>query len=280
MRRFSDSIKIQRYISSLKKQGKVVGFVPTMGALHEGHLSLLRKARQQSDVVVLSIFVNPKQFAPNEDLEKYPRNLEHDIELAEHEGTDIVFCPSGATIYPEGYSTYVTEDYLTRYWCGASRPDHFRGVTTIVLKLFNIVLPDTAFFGQKDIQQALVIRKMVTDLNLPVNICICPIVREPDGLALSSRNVYLNAQERKDALVLRKSLEFAQQAFSQGERRSDVIQAGMRKIILSAKSASIDYIGCADKTTLAPKDILDHGDIVLLAVYIGSTRLIDNCVLS
>lgn len=279
MRTFTDPKKLQKYLSDLKHQGKSIGFVPTMGYLHDGHLSLVRDARKSTDIVVVSIFVNPMQFSPSEDLAKYPHDFKRDKKLLIDAKTDVIFYPSRESMYPEGYSTFVIEDSLSRFWCGASRPGHFKGVTTIVLKLFNIVMPDKAFFGQKDIQQALILQKMVADLNLPVSIKIRPIIRETDGLAMSSRNVYLNPSERQQALILKTALDYACSEFLKGVTSAQALHAGMKRLISSASSVRIDYIGCADQYTLEPKETLHSGDRILLAVYIGSTRLIDNCQL-
>ncbi len=276
---FNDPLKIQQHIIGLKKQGKTIALVPTMGYLHKGHLSLLKEAGKSADIVVLSIFVNPKQFGPKEDLNKYPRDYEHDKQLAQSLNTDIIFYPSEENMYPSGYSTYVTEETLSLNWCGKKRQGHFRGVTTVVLKLFNIIQPDTAFFGAKDIQQALVIKKMADDLNIPVKIQVCPIIREDDGVAMSSRNTYLSPQERIDTRLLKKSLDHATELFLSGFRDSALILDEMKDIILSAKSTEIDYIACVDQSTLEQKDNLSHGDRILLAVYVGKTRLIDNCQL-
>ncbi|RJP60874.1 MAG: pantoate--beta-alanine ligase [Candidatus Auribacter fodinae] len=274
---FTNPLELQQHVQVLKKQGTSIGFVPTMGYLHDGHISLLKAARQDNDFVILSIYVNPLQFAPTEDLAAYPRDFDRDSQLAEEAGVDLIFYPSNETLYPEGYSTYVTEEEISARWCGASRKTHFRGVTTIVLKLFNCTLPDRAYFGAKDIQQALIIRKMVSDLHIPTDIVTCPIVREDDGLAMSSRNVYLSPSERAEALVLKKALDHAQQQFSKGIKSSKILAETMTDIIKSAASARIDYIACADGSTLEPKQELSAGDRILLAVFIGKTRLIDNC---
>jgi len=276
---FNDPISVQKYVSDIKKQGKSIGFVPTMGYLHEGHLSLLRAAKTGSDTVALSIFVNPKQFGPTEDLHKYPRDFERDAQLAESVNTDIIFYPTEENMYPPGYSTYVTEESISSNWCGLKRPGHFKGVTTVVVKLLNIIQPDTAYFGAKDIQQALIIKKIVADLNIPVKIEICPIVREEDGLAMSSRNVYLDKNERFDAKLINKSLSHAIDLFMSGFTNSELITEEIKRIILTAKSIEIDYIACVDKDTLEAKDTLTHGDRILIAVYAGKTRLIDNCQL-
>jgi pantoate--beta-alanine ligase len=259
-----------------RAQMKIIGFVPTMGYLHQGHLSLIRRARQSSDIVVISIFVNPTQFGPQEDLALYPRDLKRDEELAEQEGVDYIFYPDVSEMYPEGYKTYVLVEELSKKMSGASRPGHFRGVTTIVLKLFNIIQPHYAYFGQKDAQQAIIIRRMVEDLNLDVKIEVAPIVREADGLAMSSRNSYLNAKERKAALVLHHALNLAQKLIKQGERNSAAIISQMEKLISQESLASIDYISIVDNRDLQELALINKEALIALAVYIGKTRLIDN----
>ncbi len=261
---------------SAKGAGKTIGFVPTMGYLHEGHLSLIRAARAASDVVVVSIFVNPAQFGPGEDFARYPRNLERDEFLAEEAGADIIFHPSVTDMYPEGFSTFVEETVLSKHLCGLSRPTHFRGVTTVVLKLFNIVFPDVAYFGQKDAQQALIIKRMVQDLNLPVRIKVRPIVREPDGLAMSSRNEYLSPEQRKQATVLHRSLMEARRLVDSGEREAYKIKERIREIIQEAREARIDSINVVNRDTLEDIEKLRGNILIALAVFIGRTRLIDN----
>ena len=263
-----------------KRGGKPIGFVPTMGALHEGHLSLVRAAKSQCDVVAVSIFVNPTQFGPNEDISRYPRPFERDRELLENEGVDLLFAPSVAEMYPAGAVTYVTVEGLSDKLCGKSRPGHFRGVTTVVSKLFHIVEPDRAFFGQKDAAQAAIIRRMVRDLNLPVEIVVCPIVREPDGLAMSSRNAYLDAQQRKSALVLSRSLERTRKAFADGERNSAKLAAAGRQMFATEPTVRLDYFEIVDPVTLEPIDRVDHSALVAVAAFVGTTRLIDNLVLT
>ena len=248
---------MQRLASGLKKEGARIGFVPTMGALHKGHLSLIREGRKKADILIVSIFVNPAQFGPNEDYKKYPRPFNRDKKLAEKLGVDILFCPKPGKMYPNGYSTYTVEEKLSRVMCGRSRPGHFKGVTTVVLKLFNIVQSDIAFFGQKDYQQALIIKRMVTDLNLPVKINILPIVRDQNGLALSSRNKYLSKKEYQKALLLYKMLK---------ERK-----------IIRDKAIRMDYFVIADKETLKPvKKIKKGKTLIAVAAWVGKTRLIDN----
>ncbi|MCD6460946.1 pantoate--beta-alanine ligase [bacterium] len=279
MQTIADPNRLQKLILDEKQKNKIIGFVPTMGYLHKGHLQLLRTARSQCDILVLSIFVNPTQFGKNEDLGRYPKNIDADMELAEREKVDIVFFPSTKTMYPDNFSTYVEEKSISKLWCGAKRPGHFKGVATVVLKLFNIVQPDIAVFGEKDYQQSLIIRKMVKDFNMPIEILTCPIVRENDGLALSSRNTYLSPEERSCALLLKKALDYACDRFYKGVREADLIKSGMENILLNGNCARIDYIACVNNDTLEPKKILDSADRILLAVYIGKTRLIDNCQL-
>lgn len=250
-----------------------------MGYLHEGHLSLVRAARREDAHVAVSIFVNPTQFAPDEDLARYPRDEVRDLSLLEREGVDIVFAPSVEEMYPHGFSTYVTVEGLTARLEGASRPTHFRGVTTVVLKLLDIVQPHHAYFGRKDAQQLAVIRRMVLDLNVPVEIVGVPIVREPDGLALSSRNVYLTPEQRRAALVLSRSLRLAEELYAAGERDADAVRRAMQELIATEPLASVDYVSIADAETLDELVRLDHPALVSLAVRFGATRLIDNTTL-
>lgn len=271
--------ELREIVRTAKINGKTIGFVPTMGFLHEGHLALMQRAKQETDVVITSVFVNPTQFGPNEDLDAYPRNPERDRELMTGIGVDVAFFPETATLYPEGYSTFVeVGGSLTQGLCGAARPGHFRGVCTIVSKLFNLVQPDKAYFGQKDAQQVAVIRRMVRDLNIPVEIVPCPIIREADGLALSSRNTYLSDQERQDALVLSRSLKAAELAITKGERNSAAVEALIRAMISQVPSAVIDYVEIVDADTLAPVRTIESTVLIALAVKIGKPRLIDNCV--
>ena len=256
-----------------------VGFVPTMGYLHKGHLSLVRGARAENPSVVASIFVNPTQFGPREDLDKYPRDIERDLALLQKEKTDLVFMPSAAEIYPPHFDSWVEVNGVTERLEGASRPGHFKGVTTVVAKLFNIVRPTRAYFGQKDAQQAAVIRKMVSDLNMDLEIVILPTVRERDGLAMSSRNIYLNPEERRAAVVLHRALTLAQQLFSQGERDGEVIRQQMISLIEKEPLADTEYVSVADAETLAELGRINPPALVSLAVKIGKTRLIDNYVL-
>ncbi|MGB4704108.1 MAG: pantoate--beta-alanine ligase [Candidatus Saccharicenans sp.] len=268
--------ELKERVRSWKKEGRRIGFVPTMGYLHEGHLSLVRESKKRSDVTVVSIFVNPKQFGPAEDYQIYPRDLERDRRLLEKEGVDLIFYPSVEQMYPEGYRTYVEVEGLQDKLCGRSRPGHFRGVCTVVLKLFNLVEPDEAYFGWKDAQQVIIIKKMVEDLNLPVKIVPLPLVRDHDGLALSSRNTYLNPQERQAALVLKKSLDLAEQLIKSGEREAGAIRQKMVELILSEPLARIDYVEIVDLKNLEPLEKIEGEVLVALAVYIGRTRLIDN----
>jgi len=256
-----------------------VGFVPTMGYLHEGHMSLVRKAKSENKTVVVSIYVNPTQFGPKEDLSKYPRDMKRDLAMLEKEGTDIVFFPSDKEIYPAGYDTWVIVENLTKPLEGDSRPTHFRGVTTIVNKLFNIVQPSNAYFGQKDAQQALVITKMAKDLNMNLNVIICPTLREPDGLAMSSRNVYLTPEQRKGAPVLYKSLTLAKDLYTKGERDSVKILKQMTSLIQKEPLANIDYISINDTDSLAELKTIGKSALVSMAVKFGNTRLIDNLIL-
>ncbi|WP_029521219.1 pantoate--beta-alanine ligase [Persephonella sp. IF05-L8] len=269
--------KMKQIVKNLKKEGKSIGFVPTMGYLHEGHISLMRCSKKDNDITVVSIFVNPIQFGVNEDLDRYPRDLERDLEICKKEGVDYVFHPSVEEMYPEDFSTYVIVEGLTEGLCGAYRPGHFKGVTTVVNKLFNIVQPDRAYFGEKDYQQLKVIQKMVKDLNMNVQVIGCPIVREPDGLAMSSRNKYLSPEERKAALSLSKALFKAKEMFKSGETDINKIRKEMEKIILSHPEVKeIQYIEFIDAETLKPKERLEKGSIIALAVFVGNTRLIDN----
>ncbi|HMH05077.1 MAG TPA: pantoate--beta-alanine ligase [Terriglobales bacterium] len=262
-----------------RTSGKRLGLVPTMGALHEGHLSLVRAARAQCDQVVVSLFVNPLQFGPGEDLAKYPRDFDRDRELLEKEGVDLLFAPGVEEMYPAGAVTYVTVEDLGGKLCGGSRPGHFRGVTTVVAKLFHIVGPDLACFGQKDAAQVAIIRRMVRDLNIPVLIVACPIVREPDGLAMSSRNAYLDFQQRESAMVLYHSLMEVQKRFDQGERKaSRLIEAG-NQAFAAEPAVRLDYLEIVDPETLDPVDDVSREALVAVAAFVGKARLIDNIVL-
>ena len=259
--------------------GRRIGLVPTMGALHQGHLSLVRAAKSSCDLVVVSSFVNPTQFGPNEDLAKYPRSFEQDRGLLEREGVDLLFAPSVEEMYPGGAVTWVTVEDLSGKLDGRSRPTHFRGVTTVVAKLFHIVEPDLAFFGQKDAAQVAIIRRMVRDLNLPLEIAVCPIVREPDGLAMSSRNAYLDPQQRKQALVLHRSLMRVQQLADAGERSAVKLTAAGREEFAAESSVRLDYFEIVDPATLDPVENVSQSALVAVAAFVGPTRLIDNILL-
>lgn len=269
---------MQQAIRSERVAGKVIGLVPTMGALHEGHLSLVEKAVDVSDFVAVSIFVNPTQFGPNEDLARYPRDLEGDMAKLAEVGADVVFAPAVGDMYPDGSTTWVEVEGADRHLCGPFRPGHFRGVTTIVAKLFNVCLPDKAVFGLKDAQQFLIIRRMIADLNYAIELIGCPTVRERDGLAMSSRNVYLSARERKQAPVLSQAVAAAGKLIEEGERDSARIERAMRAIVSSAPDAELQYAEVVDAATITPSLQLSPGREVVaaLAVYFGTTRLIDN----
>ena len=271
--------RMSTLVKMYKKEGRSISLVPTMGYLHEGHLSLVRAARKHTDVVVMSIFVNPIQFGPKEDLEKYPRDLKRDEELATAAGADIIFSPAVKDMYPAGYSTYVNVEGLTGVLCGASRAGHFRGVATVVNKLFEIVRPDIAYFGQKDAQQAVVIKRMADDLNMAIEIRVMPVVREPDGLAMSSRNIYLSADERKDALVLYGSLKKAEDLILSGERDAGKIMRLTRELINTVASAKIDYVSIVDASDLKEVATIAGDVLIAVAVFIGKTRLIDNIIM-
>ena len=258
---------------------KRLGFVPTMGALHAGHISLVRAARAANDLVAASIFVNPTQFGPTEDLAKYPRSFERDCELLENENVDLVFAPSVEEMYPAGAVTWVNVEKLSEKLDGGSRPGHFRGVTTVVAKLFHVVEPSSAFFGQKDAAQVAIIRRMVKDLDMPVEIVVCPIVREPDGLALSSRNAYLTLEQRREALVLHRSLDRVKKLAEQGEKSSSVLIKAGQEEISAETGVRLDYFALVDPDNLEPVDDVSGGGLVAVAAYVGSTRLIDNILI-
>lgn len=262
----------------LKREGKSIGFVPTMGALHEGHLSLARTAKKHTDVVVMSIFVNPIQFGPGEDFDRYPRDFKRDETLAMQAGVDILFYPSAKEMYQDGFATYVTVEGLTDTLCSASRPGHFRGVTTVVMKLFGIVKPTVAYFGQKDAQQAVIIKRMAEDLNTDIEIKVLPIVRDVDGLALSSRNIYLSESHRRDAAILHRSLEKALSAIDSGERNPARVVAMIKKTIEAVPSVKIEYVSVVDAKDLKPVDLIKGEVLVALAALVGKTRLIDNMI--
>lgn len=274
--------EIRNSVKQFKEERKIISFVPTMGYLHEGHLSLVRYAKKNSDVCVVSIFVNPTQFGPNEDFSRYPRDEKRDLDLLEKENCDLVFIPSAEEMYGSDYQTFVKVKKYSDILEGEFRPTHFEGVTTVVLKLFNIVQPDFAVFGQKDAQQAFIIQKMVNDLNIPIRIDVLPIVRESDGLAMSSRNVYLNEDERKQALSLFQGIQLAEKLFKDGERNTKRIIQEVKKIINQYPLAKIDYVEIVDRNTFLKVDDLKKGNsyYLLLAVRVGNTRLIDNTILS
>ena len=264
----------------LRAKGLCIGLVPTMGALHEGHLSLMRRCRAESDVAAWSLFVNPTQFGPHEDLAAYPRDPEGDMAVAIGTGMDLCFAPEAAAMYPPGYRTSVDVAALSEPLCGASRPGHFRGVATVVSKLFHVVQPHVAYFGQKDYQQSLIIRRMVRDLDLGIEIVVLPTVREADGLALSSRNAYLSPSERKAAAVLPAALRWAEGEFARGGRRAGLLADGMRRLIAAEPAVAIDYVEVRDAEELTPLEIIDRPAVAALAVRIGPTRLIDNTLLA
>ncbi len=300
MRKFESIAELREALRGVREQGRRVGFVPTMGALHEGHLSLVRRARAECGCVVVSIFVNPTQFAPGEDYERYPRPIEADLESCRKEGVDLVFCPTAAAMYPPGSATTVAVRGMTETLCGPHRPGHFDGVTTVVAKLFNVVQPDAAYFGQKDAQQAVVIRRMTRDLCWPIEIVVCPTVREADGLAMSSRNAYLDAAQRKQAAALYRALTWARERIEGGrssprrhgdtekkegvesrrggQRDAAELVRGIRERITSAGPCMIDYVEIVDADELTPKERVEGRCLIALAVRIGPARLIDNVV--
>lgn len=270
---------VRNMVKAARSKGKIIGFVPTMGALHIGHISLIEAAAKKCDFVVVSIFVNPTQFGPGEDFEKYPRPLKADLEICRKAGVNVVFAPSPQQMYPGENLTWVNVEKLTEQLCGRFRPGHFSGVTTVCAKLFNIIAPDIAFFGQKDAQQAIVIKRMVTDLNMPLEIVVCPTVRQADGLAVSSRNQYLTRQQKKNAPLIYKSLQRCQKLIADGVADSKTIINQMRKILQQAPSIKIEYISIVDAWTLQELEKIDGRVLVAVAVKIGSTRLIDNILL-
>ncbi len=271
---------IKEYVTRARREGKLIGFVPTMGWLHGGHLSLLRSAREECDVVIMSIFVNPTQFGPSEDLEKYPRDMERDKKLAEDAGADVLFAPSTGEMYPDGYATYVeVVGPLSQTMCGGARPGHFRGVATVVAKLFNIVEPDKSYFGQKDAQQAVIVKRMVKDLDMPLEVRVLPTVREEDGLAMSSRNSYLSEDQRRQATGLFKSLKRAEEMARGGEVSAQSIKEEMKRILLEGKSVRIDYIAIVDADSLEALDEVRDNTLIAVAAFVGGTRLIDNTII-
>jgi pantoate--beta-alanine ligase len=270
--------EVRQAVEEARKSCQSIGFVPTMGALHAGHVSLVEAARRETDFVVLSIFVNPLQFAPGEDYGRYPRTLERDLEYCRQEGVDLVFVPPVEVIYPAGFSTHVEVSHMGDALCGPSRPGHFRGVATVVLKLFQIVQPDRAYFGQKDAQQCRIIRQMVDDLAVPVEVRICPTVREPDGLALSSRNQYLTESQRRQAVVLHQALEEGKRLIEAGERNPQTVRKALLDHLVSAPEAIVDYVEVASAESLRPLLHLNGEVLLAVAVKFGGTRLIDNVV--
>ena len=272
--------EVRNQVSIWRKEGLSIGFVPTMGYLHEGHQSLIRKSAEQNDRTVVSVFVNPIQFGPNEDLEAYPRDLERDKAAVEEAGGDLIFNPEPSEMYPDHFTSFIDTTETTELLCGAVRPIHFRGVCTVVGKLFNIVLPDRAYFGQKDAQQLATIRRFVRDLNFPVEVIACPIVRESDGLAKSSRNTYLNPAERQAAVILSKSLNLGREAIEQGERDAKKVIAVITASLQSEPLARIDYVEVVDFENIQRVERIAGETLVAIAVYIGKTRLIDNFVIT
>jgi pantoate--beta-alanine ligase len=280
MKRTSQPDEAHRAVQAWHAEGLTVGFVPTMGALHDGHLSLIRASAAECNRTVVSIYVNPTQFGPAEDLARYPRRLTEDLRLAEGAGADLAFCPTDEAMYPEGYATYVVQEGLTQVLEGRSRPTHFRGVLTVVCKLFGIVPADRAYFGQKDFQQTVVIRRMVRDLNLPVTVRVMPTVREPDGVAMSSRNAYLSKDERRQATCLYGALTEARRLYQAGETDAAALRRAMEEVIARAPLARPDYVEVVDAETLAPVARATDGAVAVLAVRLGATRLIDNAALA
>lgn len=269
---------VRQWVKAQREAGRAIHFVPTMGYFHEGHLSLMRRAQHDNGAVIVSIFVNPLQFGAGEDYNRYPRDFERDRQMAQSVGVEAIFYPDVAEMYPAGYQTEVRVKELSKPLCGKSRPGHFEGVATVVLKLFNIVTPDRAYFGMKDYQQLRVIQQLVRDMNLPIEIVPCPIVREPDGLAMSSRNVYLTPEERTAATVLYRSLQWAQAQVESGERDASALREGVFQRIAAEPLARIDYVEVVDAETLQPVERVDRPTLIALAVFFGKARLIDNCI--
>jgi pantoate--beta-alanine ligase len=280
MKIFESSEQVRAAVRAAKSDGRRIGFVPTMGALHEGHMSLVRAARQQCPYVVVSVFVNPTQFGPNEDFEKYPRNPERDRQMLEAEGVSLLFAPSVEEMYPAGATTFVTVENLSDKLCGRSRPGHFRGVATVVSTLFHIIEPDLAFFGQKDAAQAAIIRRMARDLKFDVRIVVCPTVRESDGLAMSSRNAYLSPSERKQALVLFRALSRVQTLADQGNAGSSNLMAAAKSVLAEEPGVRLDYVEIVDPESLEPVSEVSKGALVAMAAFVGKTRIIDNVLLT
>lgn len=278
MKIITDISKMKAEIKSLKYKGKIIGLVPTMGYLHEGHLSLVRESIKKTDCTVVSIFVNPAQFGPREDFKEYPRDLNRDYKILEKEGVDYIFYPRDSEMYPMGYKTYIEVHGLQDRLCGFSRHGHFKGVCTVVLKLFNIINPDISFFGQKDAQQAIILKRMVRDINLDVKINVLPILRDKNGLALSSRNSYLTQEQRNAALSLSRSLKLARQMIESGERKTEKIIQKMKVTIESEPFTRIDYVEIVDLEELNPIDRIDKEVLIAIAVFVGKIRLIDNII--
>jgi len=270
---------MQRLCEELRLSGKTIALVPTMGFFHEGHLELMRVGRRLSDILAISIFVNPTQFAPNEDFQAYPRDMEGDLAGAMDAGVDLVFAPSVDEMYPDGHQTRISVERVAKHLCGLSRPGHFDGVTTVVAKLFNIAKPHLALFGKKDYQQLTVVKRMVKDLDMDIQIIGVPTVREPDGLAMSSRNTYLNLEERKSALCLKKSLDLSKGMFEQGEKDAQRIKQAVERLILSHPFTEIDYVNICDPASLEDVDRIEEKALLALAVKVGRARLIDNCLI-
>jgi len=280
MQKVTSVTEMRTLAEELRSKGQIIGLVPTMGALHDGHLSLIRQAAEQADTVVVSIFVNPTQFGPSEDFAKYPRDLESDLKLCEDAGADIVFAPSVEEIYPKGYSSFVTEEFVSKPLEGVSRPAHFRGVTTVVAILFNIVRPDLAVFGQKDAQQVAVLRKMVQDLQFTVDIVVAPTMREPEGLALSSRNRYLSNTQRQESLAIGEALRYAKGMVEKGELRSDRLIAEATHILGQKRRIRVIYIAVVNRNTMeAMRDVVPGQSLLAIAVWVDEVRLIDNILL-
>lgn len=280
MKIIGEGRKLNNSVKIIKRDGKSIGFVPTMGALHAGHLSLINQARKENDIVIVSIFINRAQFGPKEDFKKYPRPLKNDLKLCRQAGVNLVFLPEDRIMYPQGFSTFVNVEGLSSLLCGASRPGHFRGVATVVAKLLNITQPDKLYLGQKDAQQAIIIAQMVNDLNFPVEVKVMPTVREKDGLALSSRNIYLNKKQRLDAQVLSKALWLGKSLIDHGQRDASRIILRMKQLILKKKRARIDYIAVVNPENLKNIKKITQGCLIALALRIGKIRLIDNIIIN
>ena len=280
MKVIKDIREMQKFSDSLKKEGRKIGFVPTMGFLHDGHLSLIDESKKNSDITVVSIYVNPTQFSPDEDFDKYPRDFERDENLCKGAGVDVIFYPDEKIMYSDKHKTFIVTEELSNKLCGVSRPEHFRGVTTIVAKLFNIVKPDIAIIGQKDAQQSIIIKRMVEDLNIDIDIFIAPIVRETDGLAMSSRNKYLSLKHRKHAAIIHTALVKANELIKKGEKQSKAIFESIYNHLLSVPDLKIDYVSIVDMNNLEPIEKVGKNTLIAIAVYFDSTRLIDNIIIN